>query len=165
AQLRHFGHIHAMDGGHMRRGALGHHHVFGDLDAHLAHRLDASLGHGAGGGRRRRRSGCRRSRLREVRFHILPGDAPAGSGSFDLAEVEVILAGHLADQRGERSGRFRRRRGGGCGRRGGGLHRRGGSGIVLLRRDLPLGRGGGRRGGGGWHGGRGRRGGGGRRGG
>jgi hypothetical protein len=69
-----------MNGGDVRRGALGEHHVLGDLDAHGAQRLDARLGR-AGGRRRgagRRLRGAGAARLagagarQEARAAIAP---------------------------------------------------------------------------------------------
>ncbi len=102
--------------------------MLGDLDAHGAERLDAGLGRlsgregrwrGRGGDsrggrwrrrrRRWRRGGCGRA-LRQVGFHVLFGDAAAGAGAFDAAEIDIVLARHFAHQRRERTGGL----GGGC---------------------------------------------------
>src|ERR1017187_428793 len=149
--LRHLGHIHAVDGGDVRGRALGEQHVLGDLDPHGAERLDFRFGPGGKGRRRRCGSGpgCNgrsrnrrggggrggnRGTLRQVSFYILLGDAAAGSGAFDAAEVDIVLARHLAHQRRKRTGWF----GGGLGggvfrRRGFRVNRRGGSGGRRFR--------------------------------
>src|ERR1019366_2965194 len=116
-----FGHVHAMDGGDVRRSALGHQHVLGDFGAHRAHRLDARLGlsggrqrgHGGrGGGNGGGNSGRERSggggggRLLRggVGFHVLLGNPAAGAGALHLRQIEIELARHLAHQRRERTG-------------------------------------------------------------
>ena len=116
-----------MHGGDVRRGALGHHHVLGDLDPHGAHRLDARLGLPGRGQWRRRSSGRRRGRnvrrsgsavrrrrlgrlARHVGFHVLLGDPSAGAGAFHFAEIDIVLARHLAHQRRKRPGGLRGRR-------------------------------------------------------
>ena len=117
AQPGHYGHVHTMNGGHVGGGPLRHHHVLGDLDAHLAQRLNAGLGlagRGGGGWRRGaggcdcRRRGRRRGRwcgrlgsdgvLREMGFQILFGDAATRAGARHLGEIDIVLARHLADQ-------------------------------------------------------------------
>ena len=65
---------------------------------------------GLRGGRSRRGFLRGGGHLRDVRFQILFGDASAGARAAHLAEIDVVLAGHLAHQRGERARGFSRRR-------------------------------------------------------
>src|ERR1019366_9518789 len=118
AQAGHFGHVHAMDGGDVGRSALGHHHVFGDLHAHGAHRLDARLGltggrqrdggglhsGGRGSGQRGWWRGGGLRLCRGVGLHVLFGNPAAGAGALHLRQIEIKLTRHLADQRRERTG-------------------------------------------------------------
>ena len=67
-----------------------------------------------GGGRRRRgaagAAACAMVRAPcadMIRFQILLGDASARAGAFHLAQVDVVLARHLAHQRRKRTGGFR----------------------------------------------------------
>ena len=161
AQARDLGHIDAVDGGDVGRSAFGEQHVLGDLLAHDAHGLEANPGrlgarerrqrfgrrsgraHKDGGGcwrgshRSSRRSGLgRRSRGSgggEVSVDVGLGDTAARAGTFHELEIDVVLAGDLADQRGNRAGGFRLR----CSSYGGQVRtciRAGGGGRGLRRR-------------------------------
>ena len=61
-------------------------------------------------GQRRAAGGGLRGLIAEIGLDVLFGDASAGAGAFHAREVDVVLAGHLADQRRNRPGGLGRRR-------------------------------------------------------
>jgi hypothetical protein len=113
AQLRQARHVHLDDGGELRGGLQRFHHALGDRHPEPRELLGAPAQRARNGllrGRfRLRRSGCRRLLLDRLLFgglrgrveYVLLADAPAHAGACDRRQIDAVLAGELADERGD----------------------------------------------------------------